>query len=106
MIVKCKECEKEYELAFTRRISDYKCKCGGDIRPLTIEEITQKGKEKLNEIKKLNWKIIAAVKEDFFYDEVAKYESLGYILIPESFSVVYSQFSGQTYLYCLMKRDY
>ena len=38
MIVKCKECEKEYEVKFLDKLADFQCECGGDLRTLKIGE--------------------------------------------------------------------
>lgn len=45
MIVKCKECGKEYQLKFTENYRKFQCECGGDLRTLKYKEISQRNKK-------------------------------------------------------------
>jgi len=72
MIVKCKNCGKEYEVKTFTKLSNYQCECGGDLRTQSMKEIWKQthpdeetsktpsdfNKVKKGENKKNEWKCI------------------------------------------------
>lgn len=72
MIVKCKNCGKEYEVKTFTKLQNYQCECGGDLRTLSMKEIwkqnqpeeetsktpSDSNKVKKGENKKNEWKCI------------------------------------------------
>jgi uncharacterized OB-fold protein len=57
VIVKCKNCGKEYEVKTFTKLSNYQCECGGDLRTQSMNEIwKQTHPDKEN--KKNEWKCI------------------------------------------------